>query len=264
LIQSTISWTRSPYDANIDIKAEFLRNLDLQDITPPPGDRGGRKDEITGILIMTNTLMSPKLTFNIEARKADQEGKDAIAALKVKDDMLTKQFFAILVLQRFIPIYGSGQSGSGAMALIEDQMNALFDAISGDLKISANLSGTKGFKVQKQVSDNISISVSGGVVEGNSESASSIVGDVRVEYKLNDDGTFTLNFFNESNTGADANQGGGFTQGVSMHYQETFDDAREFKLLQGFLNIFRSKENDVEYRDADKANKRKTPIPVES
>lgn len=261
---STISWTRSPYDANIDIKAEFLRNLDLQDITPPPGDRGGRKDEITGILIMTNTLMSPKLTFNIEARKADQEGKDAIAALKVKDDMLTKQFFAILVLQRFIPIYGSGQSGSGAMALIEDQMNALFDAISGDLKISANLSGTKGFKVQKQVSDNISISVSGGVVEGNSESASSIVGDVRVEYKLNDDGTFTLNFFNESNTGADANQGGGFTQGVSMHYQETFDDAREFKLLQGFLNIFRSKENDVEYRDADKANKRKTPIPVES
>ncbi|MBK9191019.1 MAG: translocation/assembly module TamB domain-containing protein [Crocinitomicaceae bacterium] len=260
---SNISWSRSPYDANIDIKAEFLRNLDLQDITPPPGDRGGRKDEITGILIMSNTLMSPKLKFNIEARKADQEGKDAIAALKVKDDMLTKQFFAILVLQRFIPIYGSGQSGSGAMALIEDQMNALFDAISGDLKISANLSGTKGFKVQKQVSDNISVSVSGGVVEGSSESASSIVGDVRVEYKLNDDGSFTLNFFNESNTGADANQGG-FTQGVSMHYQETFDDAREFKLLQGFLNIFRTKENDVEYRDEDKANKRKTPIPVES
>jgi hypothetical protein len=110
------------------------------------------------------------------------------------------------------------------------------------------------------VSDKITVSVSGGVVDGDEQSASSIVGDVRVRYDLNEDGSFTMNFFNESNSGAEADQGA-FTQGVSMHYQETFETVEEFKLLQGFLNIFRTDSNDVPVRKASRTNRRRTPLP---
>ena len=48
------------------------------------------------------------------------------------------------------------------------------------------------------------------------------MGDVDIEYRLNDDGTFTMNFFNETNTSSVTSQGQ-YTQGVSLHYQETFD-----------------------------------------
>ena len=34
---------------------------------------------------------------------------------------------------------------------------------------------------------------------------------------------------------------------------------KEFKLLQGFLNIFRSKANDVDYKK-DKSNGKKKPV----
>jgi hypothetical protein len=213
---------------------------------------------------MTQTLMKPELGFDITAPSADQEGKDAVQALTVDRDALTKQFFAILVLQRFIPVSGGGADGSGAIGLIEDQLNTALDAISGNFSIG--LGDKKVVSYEKQINEKVTVSVSGGVVAADGEgdqSASSIVGDVRVEYRLNEDGSFTLNFFNESNTGTEA-VNGPFTQGVSMHYQETFDTAAEFKLLQGFLNIFRSKEKDIKIRPENKPNPRRTPIPADS
>lgn len=265
--ESTIRWTRSPYDADIDITAMFYRNLSLTDIMPPgSADRGTKKDYVIGYLLMSKTLLKPELAFHIAAPASDQEGKDAVQALTVEKDALTKQFFAILVLQRFIPVYGTGEGGSGAMGLLEDQLNTALEAISGNFSISASLGELKGLAFEKQLNEKVTVSVSGGVVESDDpddQSASSIVGDVRVEYKLNEDGSFTLNFFNESNTGNDADNGP-FTQGVSMHYQETFDNAKEFKLLQGFLNIFRSDSNDVNYRRENKPNPRRTPIPKSS
>jgi hypothetical protein len=262
---STIRWTRSPYDADIDIKAMFYRNLSLTDIMPQGhAPRGSRKDLVVGHLLMTQTLMKPELGFDITAPSADQEGKDAVQALTVDRDALTKQFFAILVLQRFIPVSGGGADGSGAIGLIEDQLNTALDAISGNFSIG--LGDKKVVSYEKQINEKVTVSVSGGVVAADGEgdqSASSIVGDVRVEYRLNEDGSFTLNFFNESNTGTEA-VNGPFTQGVSMHYQETFDTAAEFKLLQGFLNIFRSKEKDIKIRPENKPNPRRTPIPADS
>lgn len=262
---STIRWTGSPYDADIDITATFNRYLSLADIMPLGVEPGTRKEEVVGYLYMTKTLMAPALDFGIKAPKADQEGKDAIAAITAEKDMLTKQFFAILVLQRFLPVNGTGEGGSGALAVLEDQMNALFDALSEDVKISASFNqGQMGLQFEKQINDKITVSVSGGVVDNSSgdAGASGIVGDVRVEYKLNEDGTFTMNFFNETNTGSESSEGG-FTQGVSMHYQETFDDPKEFRLLQGFLNIFRKDSNDVEIRKEGNNNRKKTPVPAE-
>lgn len=263
--ESTIRWTRSPYDADIDITAMFFRNLSLQDIVPPGIDRGGKKDIVVGYLIMRNTLMKPELSFHISAPNSDQEGKYAVAALTVDVDHLTKQFFAILVLQRFIPVYGTGSGGTGALGLIEDQLNTALEAISGNFNISADLSGSKSIALERQLNERITISVSGGVVEGDDteNSASSFVGDMRVEYRLNEDGSFTLVFFNESNTGNEADNGP-FTQGVSMHYEETFESAKDFKLLQGFLNIFRPKDKDIRIERSRVGNTKKRPIPTET
>jgi len=254
---STVAWNGSPYNADIAIRAQFERNLSLNDIMPP-GKEQTKKDLVYGYLIMTNTLIDPKLSFEIKAPKADQEGKDAIAALASDPEMLMKQFFSLLVLQRFIPT--QRVDGSAAYGLLEDQVNGLLSGIGENYDLAANIGGgTKTLGFSTSLGEKFTVSVSGGVVEDGA-AASSLVGDVRVEYSVNEDGSFTMNFFNESNTGADAQQGP-FTQGVSLHYQETFETVREFKLIQGFLNIFRSDTNDVVLRDRNKKNKRHTPIP---
>ena len=44
----TVEWTGSPYDALIDLKAEFYRNVSLNDIMPPEAATSKKKDDVHG------------------------------------------------------------------------------------------------------------------------------------------------------------------------------------------------------------------------
>jgi hypothetical protein len=259
---SNVSWTQSPYDAIIDINADFERQVSLDDIMASDIEEGtGKKETVIGTLHMGDKLMSPELSFDINAPEANELGKAAIAKLKEDKDHLNKQFFSLLVLNKFLPTKGAGTGAGSALwsDLAENQINAILGNISENYQIAADLGdGKTALGVQTQVGEKITITTSLGVVSGSDESAGNIVGDVVVQYRLNEDGSFTMNFFNESNQGTDA-ETGPFTQGVSLYYQENFNTAREFKLLQGFLNIFRNEANDVDFKE-DKKNGKKKPV----
>ncbi|MCG8575108.1 MAG: translocation/assembly module TamB [Flavobacteriales bacterium] len=258
---SSLTWTRSPYDADIDIQAEFIRNVSLADIMPDLTEERTKKDEVHGFLIMSDKLMSPDLSFDITAPKADELGKGAINELKSNVDMLNKQFFSLLMLNKFLPTHGGGAGGAGAsvaLGLAENQINAILGNIGENYDLAVDLKeGQTTLETSTQINEKISITTSFGVVT-DAQNTGSLVGDVSVDYKLNDDGTFTVNFFNESNTGSEAAQGP-FTQGVGLHYQEEFNTTKEFKLLQGFLNIFRKPANKVDVKR--KRDSRKTKVP---
>jgi len=263
----TVEWTGSPYDANIDLKAQFLRNLSLADIMPPESGNTKKKDDVFGVLVMSNTLMKPELKFEISAPKADDLGKQAIAELSANNDELNKQFFALLVLKRFIPIYGGGAGGENVvLGLAETQINSILSGVGENYDLEAGLSESETtVKIRTALNERTTISTSFGVLnpeDGETVSGGNIVGDVDIEYRLNDDGTFTMNFFNETNE-ASITAEGHFTQGVSLHYQETFNTAKEFKLLQKFLNIFRKKENKVKFKKENRRSSKWQPLPEE-
>jgi hypothetical protein len=261
----TVKWTGSPYDADINLEAQFLRNVAIGDIMPPEASTGTKKDVVYGVLEMTNTLMKPELSFKIKSDTKDDLAKKALAELAANEDELNKQFFALLVLKRFIPIYGA-QAGGGnvALGLAETQINAILGGLSESYDVKAGLSdGKTTVGIEKQLNNRTTISTSFGVLnpeDGQSVSGGNIVGDVDVEYRLNEDGTFTMNFFNETNEASITAQGH-FTQGVSLHYQETFTTTQEFKLLQKFLNIFRKKENKVKFESQDRRSDKWVPLP---
>ena len=177
----------------------------------------------------------------------------------------------MLALGKFLATNGgAGGSGNAAIDFAEGQINEILGSVSNKYAIAADLSSTSGeIGFSRQVGEKITITTSLGVVSatdssgvsGSSSTATSaggIIGDVIIEYRLNDDGSSTINIYNSSNQGSDAEKGP-FTQGVSYHYEEVFDNTKEFKLLQGFLNIFRSKANDVDYKK-DKSNGKKKPV----
>ncbi|MCH2234513.1 MAG: translocation/assembly module TamB [Crocinitomicaceae bacterium] len=269
---STIRWTGSPYDALIDITASFERYVTLEPIMPlGNADRSNRKDFVYGQLLMSETLMAPHIEFKLIAPEADEAGQDALASISQNQDEVNKQFFALFLLERFFAIPGKSAAYSGELitSVVEDQINGLLGNISGNTSITADLGGgSNSVGVSRQINDRITITTSLGYASGSEEngegteesSTSEIVGDVNVEYRLNDDGTFTLNFFNETNQGNDAN-GAPFTQGVSFHYEETFNTSKDFKLLQRFLNIFRRKENKVPVEKS--VTNQKVPLPPE-
>ncbi len=265
---STVIWTQSPYDANIDIKTRFKRNVDMSDIMSSDLGQSGKKDLVYGYLNLSNTLMSPALEFDITAPQAKDEAQAALNQIRGIEDDLNKQFFSLLLLKKFIPVEGSiAASGNVTEDLVNQQINAVLGQIGENYNLNSDIGADHaelGFSTSF-LDDRLKITTSVGVISANDESsedgseskASNIVGDVNVEYELNEDGTFTASVFNESNDIANQDRGA-FTQGVGFSYQESFNSKRDFKLLQGLLNIFRKQENKRERKN--KNNGRKTPV----
>jgi hypothetical protein len=250
---STIIWTQSPYDANIDIKTRFSRMVDMSDIMTSSLSSTHKRDLVYGYLNLTNSLINPILSFDIQAPNASDEAQKALNQIKGVEEDLNKQFFALLMLKKFIPVAGSGDGSGGANVatdLINQQIDAVLGKIGENYNLKSEIASNKvafGFSTSF-LDDKLKVTTSVGVVSGTDEtssSASNIVGDVNIEYQLNDDGSFTINVFNESNQDASSQDQGNFTQGIGLHYQESFNSVKDFKLWQGFLNIFRKKEKDV-------------------
>ena len=83
--------------------------------------------------------------------------------------------------------------------------------------------------------------------DAQSQTQSNLIGDMSLEYLINDDGSFRVNLFNESNDNSviqDKTQGL-FTQGVGLHYQKEFNNMKDLK----------------EKKKNSKKRRKKTPIP---
>lgn len=246
---STLIWTQSPYDAVMDIKTRFKRQVDMSDIMI--GNVGGssKKDLVYGYLNLSEKLSGPKLTLDIEAPEARDEAKNALNQIRGIEDDLNKQFFSLLLLKKFIPIQGATTAGGSVNNVTEDLVNQQINSVLGQIGENYNLNsdiGTDhaelGFSTSF-LNDKLKITSSVGVISSDGDhKGSNIVGDVNIEYEINEDGTFTVNVFNQSNDDAASQDQGPFTQGVGLSYQETFNSRKDFKLWQGFLDIFRKEK----------------------
>ena len=266
---STVSWDGSPYDANIDIKTRFERSVDMSDIIASSISTVQRKDQVFGYLNLSNTLMKPELSFDIQAPKAKDEAKKALNQIRGIEDELNKQFFALLMIKKFISVNGeSSGSGGGNVAtdLINQQLDAVLGKLSDNYALKSNIELDKvAFGIEKSfLDDKLKITTSVGVMSSGEQSggASNIVGDVDVAYELNEDGTFNVSVFNETNQNSADQDLGHFTQGIGVNYQESFNSRKDFKLWQGFLNIFRTSENDVHLntKNSKSGNGRKVKV----
>jgi hypothetical protein len=98
-----------------------------------------------------------------------------------------------------------------------------------------------------------------GVSNGTEASATGgLIGDVSVEYLVNESGTFRVNAFNRSNTNTVKENTGPFTQGAGLSYHEDFNSRKDFVLLQSCFDVFIAKEDKVV---KFKRKKRQTKLP---
>jgi hypothetical protein len=162
-----------------------------------------------------------------------------------------------LVFNRFQPLKGNiSASGSAALDLAEAQINDLLSKASEEFKMKMNIDKDIELNVQKTfLKERLIITTSVGVETGANEtdgttetttsttSKNTIIGDVRIEYLINEKGTFRVNAFNESNRNTVNQSAGLFTQGAGLNYQEEFNGCNDFQLIQSFLDIFRPKRN---------------------
>jgi hypothetical protein len=266
-----ISWTGDPYNANLDIKTFHRVNANLGEIMDAiDNQRGPTNQEVLCYLNLSQTLIEPKITFDIQVPKATEGGRAALNRVKSDQDELNRQFFSLLLWKKFQPLQGqTSASGNAALDMVSNQINSVLSQVSKDYKLNValdndKLTTTSSYEVgisKNFLDDRLIIKGSLGVeshTEGSTQS--NFIGDVNVEYVLNESGTFRVSIFNESNDYAVIQDRGvgQFTQGVGINYQEEFQTFRESKMLQYTLDIFRKKQN-KHFKDRNKHRQKRVP-----
>ena len=271
----SIVWTGDPYGASINLKSYYTVNANLSEISPEQlqGTNKGANQKINCYLLLTEDLMKPTIGFDIKAPKATDTDKALLSRITSDQEELNGQFFSLLLWKKFKPLKGSITSGSSgtAMDLLTNQINSILSQVSKDYKLNVNLDAddvtggntvavglTKGF-----LDDRLIFNGSFGVESKSAASnftGNSLIGNVSLEYLLNESGTIRVNIFNESNdyTIIQEKNLGPFTQGVGINYQEDFNTFNDFKMAQYVMDFFRKKEN-KKIKSKRRSNQKPTP-----
>jgi hypothetical protein len=270
----TIQWMGTPYDAQLDVRTYYRTIANLSAVMPDViENRQSDNEEIYSYLILTGDMNKPEISFDMEAPKATEAGKAVMNRIRSDQDELNRQFFSIMIMKRFLPLAGQesrgGAGGNALVDLVSTQINSILSKVSDEYRMKVDIDsddvtgeGSVEFGVSKGFfDDKLLVSTSFGVGNQGAANEGALIGDISVEYLLNEDGTFRVNVFNRSNTNnvLQQNNQGPLTQGVGINYKEDFHNLEDFKLIQFIFDVFRKKDKrKVIGQDREK---KLTPIP---
>jgi len=255
----TISWTGDPIKAQVDLKTYYEVLANLSEISPDQMQNNAMPNQkVLSYMNLTDQMLKPEMNLDIAVPKSDETGRALLSRITSDKDELSRQFFSLLLWNKFQPLKGStAAGGSAALDLVTNQINSLLSQVSKEFKLNLSLDSdelTKENTYEMMFSkafldDRVIFTGSFGVENSASQKGGSasnqLIGDVGLEVLLSESGNVRFNVFNESNDNSiiqDKNLGL-FTQGAGLYYKEDFDNFDNFKLAQYFLDIFRKKEN---------------------
>ena len=117
-----------------------------------------------------------EITFDISAPEASREGQDAITAIKGNADNLSKQFFALVALDRFISTNGKSSGGGSALEnAVESQLNDILDSFDQGLTVDIGDGGSVNY--ERNLNEKLTVKTSLGVVTGEDQT-NGLIGDI--------------------------------------------------------------------------------------
>lgn len=268
---SKIEWTGDPYNADISINTVTPKRASILELSPEIQDNTLVNQEILCYLKLSESLLTPKITFDLVAPRTTETGKALIDRIKSDPDELNRQFFSLLLVSKFQPLKGNlSAGGSAALDLLESQINAALGKLSDNYKLNVDygsdeiageskveLGVAKGF-----LDDKLVITGSFGVENrstagsnGTQAYTNSMIGDVNIEYKIQDN--FRVRAFNQSNTNSVNENQGPFTQGFGVSYFEEFHRFSDLAFVKQLKQLF---EKGPKKSGAPKSKKHRQPV----
>ncbi len=235
-----INWSGDPMRADINLEAEY-KNLIANPGVLLENPSFNKKVPVVVTIGIKGKLNVPDPDFNIDFPTVSSVLKSEIQTKLDDKDVRQKQALILLSTGGFLSAEGLNQSSLVTSNLFE-KASSLFDDLFQDkdskvkLGVAYNaadksIAGTQTtgrFDVNftTQVNERISINGKLGVpVGGVNESA--IVGNVEVQYRVNEDGTLNLRMYNRENDINYIGEGIGYTQGLGISYEVDFDTFKE-------------------------------------
>lgn len=233
----SIVWTGDPLTAVLNLEAVYKTSANPAVLIDNPSFN--KKVDVEVVIGVRGNLTNPEPDFDINFPTVSSTLKSEIQ-YKL-DDKDTRQTQALYLLSTGSFLSQDGVNQSQLSNNLFEKASSLFGEIfsGNDDKISIapeyimadrtpgqQTDGRFGVTVSSKINDRITVNGKVGVpVGGITETA--IVGDLEVQYRVNEDGTLNLRVFNKENDITYIGQGIGYTQGLGMSYEVDFDTFSE-------------------------------------
>ncbi len=278
---STINWYGDPYTADIDLTAVYKVQASPFELMPSDLAPQYRNNmEVECEMSLKQSLFQPLITFNINIPRADENLRAALTVIRASEQEMSRQFFALLAINKFLPltntISNAAQSGLAATTgeLLSSQLSNWLSQISDEFDVGVNYK--PGDEISNEeiavalstqfFNDRLIVKGNVGVSSGNrtNQNPNSLIGDFNVEYKINQDGTFRVRAFNESNEFDITNTSQApYTQGAGIYYTEEFDRLSELRIIQRIQKLFTRRKRRTPVQTPVPAQT-PTPTPVQT
>lgn len=236
---SKVSWTDKPEEALLDIKTYADIRANISELNPLETT----SQPVQCILNITDKLSKPKVTLDIAVPNLPENGKALLASIKNNEDELTKQFFTLLAVRRFASLSGEASSDNiGAAAdILESKLNEAFGLNNAQIDLGSKqtkLNYKKNFGKNERLILKTSAGVGSSNIDGQNQS--SFVGDLVLQYLINESGTFKAFYQVQTNdksaiTNTDR---GPATQSVGVSYSEEFNNMEDSRVIEVVKNVF--------------------------
>lgn len=258
-----ISWDGDPMNANLNLQAVHSVKANpkvlLTDLNT------NRKIEVDLITDIRGTLFNSTEDFSIIIPNSSSTVASELSFVLNGDDenATLRQFFSLLITKSFFNDDTASSSGSSAITgttsdIISGALSDIFNE-EGD-KFQIDLGYTSGEKsdiddlvidnqvdisLKTQINDKILIDGNLGVPVG-TKTQSAVVGEVKVEFLVDDDGNLRYTVFNRQNEVQYSEEEEGYTQGIGLIYQIDFRNLKEMFSKFGFSRKKRNTFENVE------------------
>ncbi len=237
---SVISFTGSPYDANMNVKAVYKIRASLNGIPELAAmpEYAGRNIPVDCIIHLKNNLYNPDIAFSLRLPDAEEQLKNLVfsAIDTTNEAVMTQQMVSLLLLKSFSFTGNAslaGSVGSSSLEMLTSQLSSMLSQISKDIDIGLNYRTADALTSEAievalsthLFNDRVTIDGNFGIINsGSTQNTSNIVGDVVVDVKITRDGRFRVKAYNKTNnpfevTSYNAN----YKQGVGIYYRYEFD-----------------------------------------
>jgi hypothetical protein len=263
-----ISWEGNPMKARLNLEAIYKTSANPSVLLE--NSSYNKKIGVNVVIGVRGDLASPEPDFNFEFPTVSNVMKSEIEYKLSDKEVRQTQALYLLSTGGFLSSEGVSQSALSqsayetASSLLSNMIHTTdpkfqvnIDIIGADKTTGKESDGRFVASISSKINERITINGKVGVPFGGiSETA--VVGDLEILYRVNEDGTVNLRFFNRENDISYIGEGVGYTQGVGISYEVDFDTFKELanKIFKN-QKIVKTKDSSVIDSDSNLAPENK-------
>ncbi|WP_281299378.1 translocation/assembly module TamB domain-containing protein [Flavobacterium limnophilum] len=232
-----ISWEGNPMKARLNLEAVYKASANPAVLLE--NSSFNKKVDVNVVIGLRGDLTSPDPDFNFEFPTVSNVLKSEINYKLNDKEVRQTQALYLLSTGSFLSADGVSNSAlsqnafetatnllTGMIHSEDEKFQVGLNIITPDKSLGNETDGRFVATISSKINERITINGKVGVPFGG-VNQTAVIGDVEVLYRVNEDGTVNLRFFNKENDISYIGEGIGYTQGVGVSYEVDFDTFKE-------------------------------------